>query len=554
MVSGKEAADVADERTPLQKPEPVSILWAPCKWTSNLVSAYSWRLLTMVSCTNHMLKGFAAGGGDSGLLGTPIDFLLKNQRVGAGMLQIYTSVALIPWILKPVLGVMSDGFPVFGYKKLPYIMATSVLGLCAAAALGTSASQMTVQVMVFCLVVVFLQVATADLLVEAKQSEHVKGASDLGPDFFLFTWLGITVGMIVAILVAGPIIQFYGPEMCYLVALPFMALVLVPTALNWLGERPLPPEERWGRCCLMFRRQPEMTSLCVAMGIVVGLVTVTTFMDLPKGWLIALCITTSCIFLGLLVFFLRPEISHPTVFWFLLQAVPPKVHGALFYFYTDGPEVFPLGPHFSPWMYATGIGLAGFLGVFAGYLSGSELFKNWSYRGVILLSVPLSCAAQLALLPVILRWTVTGENKIPDTYIVLPLEFLASMFFAWIWVPKQVMNAYMTPAGSEATALALIAGTFNLGSMVSSFLGCFVIDYFEVCADGTKDDAEAFQNLWKPYTISSLARLLVLPLLFLIPNKLQTEVLIVEEKESATHGSPARFVHSIGVRASQEAV
>lgn len=544
----------SDERTPLtqpkgaagdEKPPAVSLVRGPITWTATLAKTYSWRLLAAVCCATHLLKGFAAGGGDSGLLGAPMEFLFKAHGVGAGRMQIYMGVALSPWSLKPVLGLLSDSCPMFGYKKMPYIVLTSVLGISGAIALGLQGTEMAIMLVVFCLGLAFLQVATVDLLVEAKQSAEVQSSADLGPDFFMFTWVGINVGMIMAVLLAGPIIQYYGPEMCFLVALPFMALILLPTALNWIGEQQLPEAERWGRCAMVFWQQPEMFLISLGMGVVIGVITIATFSAFLKDWLVFICIAASCTLVGSVVCFLRPAIAHPVLFWFLLTAIAPKVDGALFYFYTDGPEVYPAGPHFSPWLYTTGLGLSGFLGSLAGYLSGSELFKGWRYRGVILLALPLYSLARLAMLPVILRWNRTGHYQVPDPFMVFPFEFLMGMFFGWIWIPKQVMNAHMCTVGSESTMLAIMAGTFNLGGLVSRYLGCWILDYFEVCPDGTVGDAEKFDNLWKPYTIEALSRLIVLPLLFwLIPNKLQTEVLIADHPEDASYGSPARRLRS----------
>merc|ERR1740138_1225753 len=101
------------------------------------------------------------------------------------------------------------------------------------------------------------------------------------------------------------------------------------------------------------------------------------------------------------------------------------------------------------------------------------------------------------------------------------------------------MNAHMTVSGYEAMMLALIAGTFNMGSMISSYLGCWLLSKFNVCVDGDAGDAAAFANLWKPYLVAVLTPVLVLIFMpWLIPNKLQTEALIIEYPESTTYGAP----------------
>merc|ERR1719336_315474 len=96
-----------DEQTPLLKPEKVhgsgescdevSLLRQPVLWVQQLSRSYSWRLLTMVVVTNHLLKGFVAGGGDEGLVGKPIEFILGGFGVTANRLQMLKAVAISPW-------------------------------------------------------------------------------------------------------------------------------------------------------------------------------------------------------------------------------------------------------------------------------------------------------------------------------------------------------------------------------------------------------------------------------------------------------------------------
>jgi len=393
------------------------------------------------------------------------------------------------------------------------------------------------------LFLVFLMVATADLLVEAKQSEEVKQSSHLGPDFFLFTWLGIVVGMILATLLVGPIIQHWSPYAAYLVALPFIVPFFWPTMMNYMGERPLPENETaCQRIVSNFQNHREMFGLCLAIGVLIAGMSVMTF-SVGKGHersqALAI-IVASAMLLSAIGYFIRSEVAGPVVFWFLLQACP-QVQGGLFYFYTDGIEAFPEGPHFSSWMYATGLGVAGLLGVLTGYLTGSVLFKSWRYTWILLLTVPSRAVVRLFLVPVLWRWSQSQLGKpdmYADVYWVFPIEFFSSMLFAWSWVPKQVMNAHLTPKGNEATMLALTAGTFNLGSIMASYLGCWLLSSFKICPDGGRDDGEALMNLWRPYIISVVAPVLVLVLLpACIPHKLQTEVLITEHPESCTYGS-----------------
>jgi len=362
----------------------------------------------------------------------------------------------------------------------------------------------------------------------------------LGHDFFLFTWLGIVLGMMASAVLVGPLLHYWSTRHCYLVALPFMALSLWPALANYLGEQPLPPEDRTQTLAENWRKHPEMFLLASCMGLVlIGIVIVTLTLSVEKDVefpQFMMSLIGACAVLGSLAVFIRWEITGPCIFWFILQACP-KVDGALFFFYTDGPDAFPGGPAFSPWLYATGMTLACCCGALCAYLTGDFLFLKWRYPSIIFLTVPLRVVAKLMLLPVLWRWT-TPRYADSEASFILALEFLHSLLFSWSWIPRQVMTAHATPTGYEATMLSLMSGTFNMASMIASYCGCWMLSNFSVCVDGTADDAESFARIWKPYIVSSvspLLTLLVLPLL--IPNKYQTEVLISEKPESSTHGS-----------------
>ena len=74
-----------------------------------------------------MLKGFVAGGGRGGLMGKPIEFLFAEYNLNASKIQMYSAVAGSPWALKPLIGFMSDAFPIYGYKKMPYVVITTIM-------------------------------------------------------------------------------------------------------------------------------------------------------------------------------------------------------------------------------------------------------------------------------------------------------------------------------------------------------------------------------------------------------------------------------------------
>jgi len=180
----------------------------------------------------------------------------------------------------------------------------------------------------------------------------------------------------------------------------------------------------------------------------------------------------------------------------------------------------------------------------AGFISGAEIFKNWSYRGILQVTIMLRAFTQLALVPLLLRWNL--RLGVSDHAWVLVATGIDTMVFAWRWIPKQVMGAHLTPRGVEATMLGLSAGTFNMAMILSSYCGGFMLHWFGVKPVGAVGDGVMFQNLWMAQVVAALAPctlLFIMPVL--IPQKLQTEPLLVDHTDSATHGSAfERFCRS----------
>jgi len=532
--------------------EPISLVRHPILWVQALSRSYSWRLLTMVVITNHLLKGFVAGGGDEGLVGKPIEFLFAELGVSATRLQMLKAVAISPWALKPVLAIMSDACPILGYKKMPYVIIFSCGSMVCVILLGLGFVT-TVHGIVACLFGIFLQISAVDLLVSAKQSEEVKQKAKLGPQFFTFSWLGINAGQVASVCVLGPVIHHYGPRWPYLFAIPIIALVFWPPLGNFLGERRLPPEER-GFNFKMVHQHPVLCLMTILMGVLVLLLIVGTF-TMTEDRVCVMALAFGAVVMIAFGLFIRWEIAGPIIFYFLLQMLSFNVDGALFYFYTNSAAEYPEGPHFTAYFYTTALGAATFVGFTFGFITGEAMFKDWSYRSILKLTITGRCLTQLALVPALLRWT--PQYGLPDGIWVLCVVVVDSIVYAWRWIPKQVMQAHLTPRGVEATMCGLSAGTFNLAMILSSYCGGYLLHRFGVQPSGVIGESAMFSDLWKVQVIAACAPCVMLFLLpGLVPTKRQTEALITDHLDSATHGSNYEAIMSsrVGQRQREQAL
>ncbi|KAF4698374.1 hypothetical protein FOZ62_028495 [Perkinsus olseni] len=72
-----------------------------------LRGVFGGRFLIGLHIIQHIVKGFVCGGGDSGLAGTPIDFVLRDYRVSGADLQLTQPVASDVYIGRPEFSSLS---------------------------------------------------------------------------------------------------------------------------------------------------------------------------------------------------------------------------------------------------------------------------------------------------------------------------------------------------------------------------------------------------------------------------------------------------------------
>mmetsp|Transcript_95476 Transcript_95476/g.269845 ORF Transcript_95476/g.269845 Transcript_95476/m.269845 type:complete len:555 (-) Transcript_95476:72-1736(-) len=529
------------ETTPLKRPgaeqKRSTLLQDPAGWGRRLSERLSWPFLGSIFITHHLLKGVLAGGGDDGLLGKPVEFLLGAQHVPAARMQALSSVgATAPWVLKPLVGFLSDTVPIFGYSRRPYLAVVTVFAIVAVANLGCGLTTSPTGI-VLSLFFASLQVATATLLVDAKQSELVKQQADLGPDLVTFRETCMNSGQIISAIIAGPLVTYGGPRMPYFVALPIVATLLAVPMGNWLGEQRLPPgQDRMN--VRMIQKNPYLFGLGMLLVPLLSCMACGSALRLPEHALAAMAAVAALTVVFGYALLIRPEISGPIVFYFLVRCSNLQLNGAMFYFFTDSFSSFPEGPHFSPFFYVTCMTTVAITGRLVGFMTAKDVVGHLHYRKALVMMVPLVACTQLLLVPLLLRWNLA--LGISDEIWVLGWTFLDMVARGWRQFPFSVLLLQTTPRGLEASSLALNTGAVNMGMTLSFFFGSFALQCFQVMPRGHAMESAALVNLWKAQVAAAVMPILVLPLMpLLLPHRTQSEPLIVDNPTSATHGGLA---------------
>lgn len=430
-------------------------------------------------------------------------------------------LALIPWQMKAIYGMLSDMVPISGWHKTPYILIPGIAGCFAWSFLGVSASLNAVSATLLLLLANY-SMASPDVVIDASVAERARTHPQLAVDLQSLCWGSLGVGGFVAAASVGHLVESIGPRGVYSLTLITAVAVALPAALGWLPERRDPPHLR-GNTCRNIRRgfsHPVAkwvfyAALAVSSSsIFLGFFQV--FARGPnaatlKGALTAVC--ALCIVAPSLWFFLRrvsPVLAKASAYIFLRGAIQPST-SVLFYWYhateDNCKRGYPcLSPSFLGWM-----DVAGYAFLTVGTVLYNRYFSTWTYRSIFTLSHVLLVFVNF----LDLLW-VTRANLalgIPDEAFLFGDEVIGPIVNRLGAMPMLVLAAKVCPEGAEATVFALNMGLSNFGSVVGSYFGIVVLH-----ALGGVDPPE-FHNLELLVIIRSLTRFLPVFLVWkLVPH------------------------------------
>src|SRR5437899_9937176 len=96
----------------------------------------------------------------------PITIVLKERGLSAGQVATFFSITTLPWLIKPLYGLLSDFVPLWGYRRKSYFLLTTALAALAGATLATVAGHGYWSLAVF-FTIMGLGLAFTDLLPDA---------------------------------------------------------------------------------------------------------------------------------------------------------------------------------------------------------------------------------------------------------------------------------------------------------------------------------------------------------------------------------------------------
>ena len=358
-----------------------------------------------------------------GLARLAVSFFLKDDLgLTPAEVAALTGIASAPWTIKPLFGFISDGFPLFGYRRRPYLVLSGFLGTASWLAMATVVN--TGWAAIVAITLSSLSVAVGDvivdsLVVERARREPQSGAGSLQS----LAWGAAALGGLLTAYLGGLLLEYADTRFVFGVTATFPIVV---SGVAWLiAEDPVTETSTWQ----------------VIGGQIKQL----------KG-----AITQKVIWM-------------PALFLFLWQATPTA--DAAFFFFTTNDLGFE--PEFLGRVrLVTSIASLIGIGVFQRFL------KAVPFRTIFAWSTVLSTVLGFSMLLL-----VTHTNRaigIGDEWFSLGDSLVLTVMGQIAFMPVLVLSARLCPVGIEATLFALLMSILNLAGLLSHELGAILTHWLGV--------------------------------------------------------------------------
>ncbi|XP_040381505.1 probable folate-biopterin transporter 2 [Oryza brachyantha] len=457
--TGKKAA-AAEEGGASWRPSPVG-------WFRMLARELHWSFVFGVVSTYGISQGLGGG-----IMRVASDYYWKDvQRVQPSAAQVYQGVTSIPWMVKPLWGLLTDVLPVAGYRRRPYFIFAGFMGVVAMLVVALH-SKLHVLFALLALMAGSASVAIADVTIDACVAENSIMHPHLAADMISLNGFCASVGGLIGFSISGFLVHAIGSQGALgMLAIPSALVILAGVMIKDVHLPDFPYE-------LAHMKFVEATRKMLA--------------------------TLKC-----------PEVWRPCFYMYMSLALSVDIQEGMFYWYTDQSAGLSFSEGFIGFIYAIGS-----VGSLIGVILYQNILKDHSFRNLLCLSQLLLSMSGMLDLILVLRLNL--KLGIPDYYFAVIDEGVSKMINRIKWMPLLVLSSKLCPPGIEGTFYALLMSIDNVGLLSGSWAGGLILHVLNI----TRTE---FKNLWAAILIRNAMRLLPLALLFLVPRSDQNSSLLPVE-------------------------
>ncbi|NEQ30747.1 MAG: folate/biopterin family MFS transporter [Leptolyngbya sp. SIO4C5] len=358
-----------------------------------------------------------------GLARLAVSFFLKDS-IGLTPAEVaaMTGIATLPWTIKPLFGFISDGLPIFGYRRRPYLILSGLLGAAAWLAMATvvnTAGAAIAAITLSSLAVAVSDVIIDSLIVERARQETQSAAGSIQS----LAWGTSALGGLITAYLGGLLLEQFGTRVIFGITAVFPLIVSLVAGL--IAETPV----------------TESSSFAVVRT------------QVKQLW-------------GAIS---QKAIWMPALFLFLWQATPTA--DAAFFFFTTNELGFE--PEF-----LGRVRLVTSVAALIGIWIFQRFLRSVSFRRIFAWSTVLS-----ALLGLTMLLLVTHTNRalgIDDHWFSLGDSLVLTVMGEIAFMPVLVLSARLCPPGVEATLFALLMSIVNLAGLLSHEFGALLTHWLGV--------------------------------------------------------------------------
>ncbi|MEH2452073.1 folate/biopterin family MFS transporter [Nostoc sp.] len=394
-----------------------------------------------------------------GLSRLAVSFFLKDELLLSPVqVSALFGIVLLPWMIKPVFGFISDGLPIFGYRRRPYLILSGILGTASWVSLATIVH--TTWAATLAIALSSLSVAMSDVIVDSLVVERARGESQAkAGSLQSVCWGASAIGGLITAYFSGLLLQYFTTRTVFGITALFPLIV---SGVAWLiAESPVSKDSQDNNHTNSLPIKHQLKQLRQAIS--------------------------------------QKTIWLPTAFIFVWQATP-SADSAFFYFSTN--EL-----HFKP-EFLGRVHLVTSFASLAGVWIFQRFLKSIPFRVIFAWSTVLSSILGMTMLLL-----VTHTNRrlgIDDHWFSLGDSVVLSVMGQIAFMQVMVLAARLCPSGVEATLFALLMSVFNSAGTVSRAFGALITYWLGITATN-------FESLWLLVLITNLSTLLPLPFINWLP-------------------------------------
>ena len=419
-------------------------------------------------------------------------YLLKDElHLGPAELSALTGIFVLPWAIKPVYGFLSDGLPLFGYRRRSYLILAGMIGFMSYSVLGQNffgllQDDMIIPATVASLLISSACIAFSDVVADGIVVQKTRDSPDpaLAGGLQSLCWGSAAIGGLLSAYFSGSLLEVMKPQDVFAITavLPFLVALIA----FLIDEKPINRND--AQAFVATNGDGDNVNGDLALQSTANGEAVAVTDDMPfdsiKDQISALWDAIK-----------QPSIYKPAAFLFLWQSTPTS-DGAFFFFLSDelgfGPE---------------------FMGRVRLITAAASLFGVWLYNQYLkttpikdilfwssIASVPLGLTSLLL---------ITHANRalgIPDGAFVLGDDVILAVLGEIAFMPTLVLAARICPPGVEAVLFATLMSMYNFSGTLGTEIGAGLTKYLGV-------DQNNFDNLALLTVICNLSSLY--PLLFI---------------------------------------